>query len=197
MTEPLSSAAEIETLLKALEDVKEWYLDNGRAPVVQGLRPGATPEALRYAEATVKAPFPGELRCLYEQHDGQSDREANPFFGGLVFADLDYALGLRDGMLYAYFGVRPGGRVEDAAIHCDPETPLLPTERNDKWFPLANIQGDFLAVHLDTGRVFRAIKDFPALRLAGTSLVAFLSDFADRLWNGDGEADREDDDSAD
>ncbi len=187
MTESLPLAADTEALLKALDDVKEWYLDNDRAAVVQGLRPPASPADVRLAESTFKAPFPAELRCLYDQHDGQSDREANPFFGDLVFADLDYSIGLRSGMLYAYFGVRPGGRIETTAIHCDPRTPLLPAELDGRWFPFANIQGDFLAVHLDTGRVFRAVKDHPALRLAGASLATFLGDFADHLWSSDGE----------
>lgn len=184
MEDTLPQESALEQLHKALDDIKEWLQDEDRAAVVRGLRPGATAEALRRAESAAGAPFPPELRALYEQHDGQEDREADPFFGDLVFADLDYALGLRGGMLYAYFGVRDGGRIEPGGIHCDPQTPLLPEELDGRWFPFANMEGDFLALHLGTGRVFRAVKDFPALRLAGASLTAFLCEYADRLWNG-------------
>lgn len=177
----------LESLQKALADVKEWMLDNERAAVVDGLRPGAGVASLQRVERVTGAAIPAELRFLYEQHDGQSDREALPFFGSLVFADIDYALGLRPGMLYAYFGVREGGRIEVEAIYADPKTPLRPDELNARWFPFANIQGDFLVLHLDTGRVFRAVKDLPALRLAGASLTEFFCAYADRLWNGEDE----------
>lgn len=183
------SESNLEQLHKALDDIKEWLMDEDRAAVVHGLRAGAGAASLRRAESAAGAPFPLELRALYERHDGQTDREADPFFGDLVFADLDYALGLRGGMLYAYFGVRAGGRIEPGDIYCDPQTPLLPEELNDRWFPFANMGGDFLAIHLVTGRVFRAMKDLPALRLVGASLTAFLCEYADRLWNGNYDTD--------
>lgn len=183
MTDRTDDDAALEQFHKSLDDIEEWFQDNDRADVTKGLLPGATPEALREAEIAAQGTFPRALRALYERHDGQSDRENHPFFGSLVFADLEYAHGLRRGMLFAYFGVRDGGVIDRSAIFCDPATPLLESEYDARWFPFANMGGDFLAVHLGSGRVFRAVKDLPALRLAAPSLSEFVARFADRLWN--------------
>lgn len=180
---------EAEAFVQALEDIAEWHRDHGRAAVVDGLRPGASERALDEAEAQARSPFGDELRALYRWHDGQRDREQHPFFEDLAFADLAYAQGLRDGMRYAYFGVRAGGVVDRSAIFTAEGSALREDEFDDRWFPIANDGGDFLAVHLGSGRVFHAKKDWPALHLRAASLGAFVAAYASLLWDEEYELD--------
>jgi cell wall assembly regulator SMI1 len=171
-----------ERLQKGVADIKEWMLDHGAEAIVANLLDGASDAELDATEQRLGARLPSALRELYKLHAGQRDREANPFFEGLVFADLEYARLLRQGMLYAYFGVG-GSEIDRQAIFTEERSPLTEAELNAAWFPLGNIQGDFLAVHLQTERVYWAVKDFPALRLAAPTLTDFICAYADKLWD--------------
>jgi hypothetical protein len=173
-----------EELDKAVDDIVEWWRDRGRDDVADDLREGATEEQLAYAEQKLGAPLGPELRALYARHDGQRDRESRWFFGDLCFAELSYALDLRQGMVHAYFGVGYDGVRRPETVFADPETPLSDAELDGRWYPVANDIGDFLAVHLGTGRVARTKKgEVPAVRVVAPTLTAFVSEHASALWD--------------
>ncbi len=175
-------SAKDASLEKALDDIKEWLTDNHAEALVANLQAGASEELLKKVEAALCLPLPTELRALYECHNGQQRRDQSPFFEHLAFLDVESALALREAMLTAHFG-RGAQGIDATKISCDRDTPLLEEELSDRWFPFANTASDYLAINLDTGRVYFAVKDVPALTLAGESFGEFLTDYADALWN--------------
>ena len=164
-----------EAWSKALDDIKEWFEDHEAGSIVANLLPPASGQAIADVEATLGASLPASLRWLYSVHGGQRDREANPLFEDLVFCDPSYALGLRSGMLIAYFTPGPN--------FVDPKTPLRDNEKTQRWYPLANTSHAFLAVNLDSGRVVLAQKDSPAIHVVADSVGDFLAAYASALWD--------------
>lgn len=180
-----------DAFMKALSDIEEWMTDNHAGEIVSNLATGASQTAIAACEARVGARFPAALRQLYLLHDGQRNRDLFPLFEDAIFTDLAFALQIRDGML-RYFGV-PHGQAVDAAANdlaldraqmcADPEAPLREEEFSLRWWPLMERNGEYVAVNLDTGRVFEIIKDTPAFVLAADSVTDLLSGYADRMWN--------------
>jgi hypothetical protein len=62
--------------------------------------------------------------------------------------------------------------------------PLFEAELNDRWWPLGNMDGDFIVVHLGTERVFWGEKDVPPVRLEANDIASFLATYRDRLASG-------------
>jgi len=173
-----------EQLQKAIDDIVEWWRERGRDEIADDLAPGAPAERLDEVAARLGAPLGAELRALYGRHDGQRDRESKWFFGDLCFAALSYALDLQSGMVLSYFGVGPNGERAPETVFAAKQTPLQAEEYDGRWLPIANDGGDFVAVHLGTGRVARARKgELPAIRIVAPSLTSYVSDIASALWD--------------
>ncbi len=167
-------------LHQAIADIKEWLVDNAAEAIVENLNEEASDAALASAEKALGVPLPEALWELYALHDGQPN-EGDCLFEHMNFLSLERMLASREGMLYAYFGVRPEG-IDQAAIFCADGSQLLESELTSRWAPFANTEGDFLALNLDSGRVFRVVKDVPAIRLEADDLPSFLGRYASRLW---------------
>lgn len=179
-----------DPLRKAMDDLKEWMVDHHAEAIVANLRPGATGDEVLAVEARLGRRFPAALRQLYSLHDGSAE-EANPFFAHREFLSLEQGLRLMSSMLGRYFGVQeewepgdPEPAIDHDAIYCDEETPLREQEYSAAWWPLAVFNfSSYLAVNLDTGRVFDVEKDVPALRLLADDLAGYLADYATAVWD--------------
>ena len=203
----MSAAQSQPDVTRSLDDLKQWMQANGADAIVGGLRPGADEQRLEQIEKLLGRRFPPTLRQLYLLHDGQQDREALPFFGiDYVFADLEYGLQLISGMVYAYFGVqqpapnrfwapgnpKPAIKQSDFHRRVVAACGMQPEEETEGWWPLAaGGSSSYIAVNLDTGRVFFAEKDSPPLRLAGAGVGEFLAGYARAVRSGEYEVEHD------
>jgi len=176
---------------KALDDMVEWMTEHEAGEIADNLAAPATESAIAAVERRFGAPLVSPLRELYLRHDGQRDRDTFPLLPNGVLTDLAYARDLREGMFVAYFGVvdfRAAGSAKGdtplpTPLHAD-GAPLPAAEQTFRWWPLAEIfGGGFLAVNLDTGRVFEMRRDVPPIVLRADSVPAFFAAYADDLWN--------------
>lgn len=181
---PTEEANPLDVALRALT---QWLLAHDAAELAANLAPPAAEAELARYEAWI-GPFPAPLRALYLRHNGQPDRDRWPLFEALTFTDLEYGGLLHEGMLWSYLGgdpSKPGGELDRTKLFPDPAAPLRDEEFSPRWWPLAEGNSAFLAVNLDTGRVFRFVKDVPALRLAAEDVGRFLAEYAAAVQRGD------------
>lgn len=182
----MSNPEALEGLERALTDVLDWLRRNGAAEIADNLGAPASEAELSAVEARF-APFPAPLRALYLRHDGQRDRDRYPFFTTFAFTDLEYGRLLHEGMTWSYLGKRPGQKGQDidrSLMFPDPEAPLRDAELSWRWWPVGEDNGQMVAVNLDTGRVFRLVKDVPAIRLVAPDLTAWLVAFSADVTSG-------------
>lgn len=169
---------------KALSDIAEWMRDSGAGAIVDNLAPGASEDAIRAVEQQLGKPFPPPLRRLYGLHDGQKHRDEHPFFEAGRLCDLEYGSIIRDRMLDTLWHEGQSGRPEDVAhVMEDSAEPLRENECTSAWWPLIDFEGAYLAVNLDTGRVFEVVEDGPEIRWRADDVAALLCEYADGAWN--------------
>ena len=169
---------------KALGDIVEWMGDHGAGAIAENLRGGASDAELAEVEGRLGKRFPVGLRRLYGLHGGQVNRDEHWFFEVGRFADLEYGEIVRDRMLDSLWHDGETGRTEDVARRmAESARPLVAAECNSAWWPLAEGEGAYLAVHLDTGRVFEVVEEGPQILFRADDVTALLCDYADGLWN--------------
>jgi hypothetical protein len=185
--------------LKAVDDIKDWLVDQGATAIVDSLNGPATDEIVEAAEKELGFRLPEELRAVYRTHNGQQNWDAlrNTFFrhglGG--FCDLKAAVSLKQ---WAWFIHGPGAAM-DPSFHQYPEkivprdwilvdrkrtrSDLLQEECSTGWLAFSWEENFAGVLHLRTGRVFEWEHD-EGLTFLADSFGAFLATFADDLWNG-------------
>ncbi|MFO7564055.1 MAG: SMI1/KNR4 family protein [Enhygromyxa sp.] len=170
-----------EQLQQAIDDIKEWLRDNDAESFIGQLAPGARAADLDELEAALGAALPAGLRQLYLLHDGQTG-EIEPLFEHMRFLSVAEAAGSRAGMLDRYVIPPAGVALRDYHARHDyvSDAELL----SPRWLPFANTEGDFLAVQLDTGRVYRFSKgDLPWIHLEAPDFATFIGDYASAIWD--------------
>lgn len=173
----------LDELGQALEDIKEWFVDQGAHQIVENLNEGVSRAELERVCGVLSVEPLAELAWLYAKHNGQPDVERYPLFGWLTFLSLAWVEQAFDDLLYCYFG-RSGrwDEVNPSAIYDGGH--LSDQEKNAKWFPFANHGFDFFAVHTQTGRVIRVLKgDFPPIAVVADSMGEFVMQYASDLWD--------------
>jgi cell wall assembly regulator SMI1 len=170
-----------EQLQQAIDDIKEWLGDHDASSFVERLAPGAKDAAIESAEIELGAELPAALGQLYRLHDGQTG-EVEPLFEHMFFLCLADALRSRAAMLGSYVLAPEGMSLRD---YHSPHPHVSDAELlSSRWFPFANTEGDFLAVQLDTGRVFRLVKgDVPWIHGEADDFASFLGGYASALWD--------------
>jgi cell wall assembly regulator SMI1 len=170
-----------EQLQQAIDDIKEWLGDHEAASFVERLAAGAKDAAIESVETELGAELPAALRQLYRLHDGQIG-EVEPLFEHMLFLSLADAQRSRAAMLGSYVVAPEGMGLRDyhSAHPYVSDAELL----SPRWLPFANTEGDFLAVQLDSGRVFRFVKgDVPWIHWEADDFASFLGDYASALWD--------------
>ena len=176
-----------ERMAQALDDIKEWFEDQG-APTVSTLNEGLAPEQIVQVAGTQGLLLHPELQWLYAQHDGQRELERFPLFERCSFLPLARACTeARRALLSRYFGVETlhAGLDRDrlTEVVFDPKDPLEAGELDLQWCPFAHQEADFFAAHAESGRVARFSQgDSPVGAIVAPSLDDFLCDYADALW---------------
>jgi len=163
----------------------------GHAPrVLASLRPGATDEAIRAAEAELSASLPDDVRACYRIHDGQAASErllgwAPSFLYGQEWYALERVLD----------SWRVLKRLAGAGIftrrRSQPDGPIRKEWWHPAWIPLTS---DHTACHYcldlaplargNVGQIILWQNDDPGRLLEATSFRAWLDDFADELEDG-------------
>jgi cell wall assembly regulator SMI1 len=170
---------DLSFMQQALDDLVEWFEEQGLHESLKNLRPGADDEALEPAAATLGAPLSPALAALYRWHDGQQ-REPYPIFEELFFSPLATSLKVRPGMLLSWFN---DGDVRPDALFLRPGDALLPDELNDLWLPIADADGTYITANVRSGRVWLADKSEGRLRLLADSVPQWLGEYASALWD--------------
>jgi hypothetical protein len=164
----------------AVERIRIWLTAN--APeLAASLRPGASPERIAAAEAELGFALPPGVRQLLATHDGNDDELG--VLGHRYLFNLRLAVMEQDGvrMFVGFVRDNPG---------CWAEAGVTEAEvTSDRWVGVAGRDSDYLAVSIESGRVFDAWKDSPALELAAPSLEVYLEEFARSLELGRYEVD--------
>lgn len=163
--------------------IERWMRENGAPRLAANLAKRASPAAIAAVERRTGLTFPAALRDLYRIHDGQPE-ELDCFIGSLNFLSMDAAAGDRETLLERYVRGRYGvlGYREEAEAW--EQTELQEDEISERWWPIARMDGDFLVINLDSGRVFWAGKDVPPLRVAAGDLPSFFATYLRRLEAG-------------
>jgi cell wall assembly regulator SMI1 len=173
-----------EAFDRALADIVEWMTDNKALEIVANLAEPAAPDALARVESSLGKPFPAALRRLYERHDGQRNRDEFPFYERGRLCDLEYGQTMRDRLLDSLWQDGTSGRPSDMDHAMEESSePLQDKECTSAWWPLVDFEGAFLAVNLDSGRVFEVDEDGPQIRFRADDVSALLASYADDLWN--------------
>lgn len=176
----------IELMTRALDDIKEWFEDQGAQSVLDNVSPGASLAHIVQVAGTTGLVVHPELQWLYMQHDGQPGMERFPLFEWCTFLSVERACTDAHGdMMARYFGAKSihDGVDVEYITQLVFEDALEEGELDTQWFPFANTEGDFFAVHARTGRVARFLKgDSPVGVIVAPSLSDFLCDYADALW---------------
>lgn len=164
----------------ALERIRTWLTAN--APeLAAALLPGAGPEQIAAAEAELGFALPPAVRQLFATHDG-NEHEIG-ILGHRYLFNLRLAVMERDGlgMFVGFVRDSPGSWAEAGVTEAE--------VTSDRWVGVAGRDSDYLAVSIESGRVFDAWKDSPALELAAPSLEVYLEEFARSLELGRYEVD--------
>lgn len=149
--------------------------ENGAPLLVENLAPGASDEELVEAEAAFGVALPQELRALWAVHNGQHE-EGNAFFpGGFNWLSTSWAVGEQEALLMVIGFEREAD---------NPRSATRAEVESDHWLPFAGQDSDMLAVHAETGRVFRCYHD-DSPELLATSLGDYLAEYARRLEAND------------
>lgn len=167
--------------------IHTWLQAN--APVVfASLRPGASEEAIRAAEAEMGVAFPDEVKEAYRIHDGQE-------FGHGLFNGRQWR-GLAE-VVDSWKWLQSQICTRDDGTLVEPEMAPGEETRSDFWHPAwipfaSNDNGDFLCFDFDpapAGRVGQIIywwHDMPSPRgVAAPGFTAFLQTLANELEAGE------------
>jgi cell wall assembly regulator SMI1 len=183
-------AFDLEAFTKALADIDEWLADHSDPLKGERLAPGASDAQIAQAEQRVGA-FPRELLELYRLHDGQQPRYM-PITPWGYWADLSRAIDELPHMIDLYFESRVGSPLSRyEPLHPEVrarlkagEDALTDDELTPEWWPLVIGNGEYIAVHFRSGRVFDLSKADPfAVVLVAGSLTEWLGEYADQLWD--------------
>lgn len=176
-----------DSMSRALDDIREWFEDQGADATMDNLSAGATLDHIVQTAGTQGLVLHPELQWLYMRHDGQSIVGHFPLFEWCTFLSVERAcLDAHEDMMARYFGATSRHDAVDVEYTKTLvfDEPLEDGELDKQWFPFANQEGDFYAVHARSGRVARLLKgDDPAGVIVAPSLRDFLCDYADALWS--------------
>lgn len=179
-----------EAFDQAVTDIEDWLDEHCKALNGEQFAQGASEDQIAQVELIVGV-FPRELKELYLRHNGQRPRRI-PLTPWGYFADLEFAMRDLPHMLTCYFNfdgkISPDSLREplDLAQRTrlkDEEIKLRNEELTLEWWPLVVGNGEYIAVHLRTGRMFEWIKDVPSVTFVADSLTRWLNDYASQLWD--------------
>ena len=170
------TAVEIERrVTAALARVETWMRANA-ADLADALAPAATSEEIAAAEAELGSPLPVGLKALWSVHGGSQDEVG--VLGHRYLLDPGLAVTELDSLLQYVEWLRNAPRDWKQAGVTEVEV------TSDRWVGVAGRDSDYLAVSMESGRVFSATKDAPALSLEAASLEDYLEDYARSLERG-------------
>jgi cell wall assembly regulator SMI1 len=175
--------------MKAIWDRIHVWLSANAPEVLKSLRPGATDEQLRAAEAEMGVALPDDVKACYRIHDGQRCKKGEmwppTFLYGLEWETLSDILNLWRGMK---------GLVDDGTFgrwRSIPKGPIRTDWWHPAWIPLTSDHhgaGHYLdldpAAGGNVGQIIFWQNDDPGRYVESSSFTTWLAHFADELEAG-------------
>jgi cell wall assembly regulator SMI1 len=181
--------------VKTIWDPIHVWLAAHAPDVLESLRPGATEEAIRAAEAAMSVTLPDDVRACYRIHDGQQPVLVNvTYWSGLRtvpgFLYGDPWLGLRE-MVKQWDGMK-SLLGEFAAVSGSPRGPIRSDWWHPKWLPVTKYGGggDLRCLDLapkrggKVGQVISWYHDDAFRGVVAKSFTEWLATFASDLARG-------------
>ncbi|BDS06590.1 hypothetical protein NT6N_16300 [Oceaniferula spumae] len=166
------------------EQLEAWLSDNA-PPLLEGLRPGATPTAIAEAEASLGVKFPEDFRTCYLIHDGQ-DPDTPWLFDASEFLSLERIVE----EWTVWKDLLDGGDFTDC--ESTPDTGVKPDWWNASWIPFTyNGSGDHLCIDLDPtndgtqGQVIEMWHDMDNRPVVAKSFSEWFSGLVGGVLSGD------------